>query len=194
MVPVGASTVACELRTPWISPAPPRRPRRVAGVEQVLGHRLRSDRVSVTATRQQPRLDSDEQLGVPQDLLDAARRAWERRGGARRDHGVRNSQATVLAPTGTIGLMMDCDTTAIEPDLALTRQEAQRRRNDVHRQPDDPACAFEPRLQRGAEVDVIVAYIDEHKTIIVHRAAGQSTLPCSPARWATTRSTTWGMC
>ena len=44
---------------------------------------------------------------------------WDEALSARREHGYRNSQVTVLAPTGTIGFMMDCDTTGIEPDLAL---------------------------------------------------------------------------
>jgi len=59
--------------------------------------------------------------GVPQQLVDAARKDWDvaLELGAR--HGYRNSQATVLAPTGTIGLLMDCDTTGIEPDFALVK-------------------------------------------------------------------------
>jgi len=58
---------------------------------------------------------------VPYDLMDAARGSWDEAialGGA---HGFRNAQATVLAPTGTIGFMMDCDTTGIEPDIALVK-------------------------------------------------------------------------
>src|SRR2546423_8218782 len=58
---------------------------------------------------------------VDAGLLDAARAAWYDAVETATPHGVRNSQASVLAPTGTIGLMMDCDTTGIEPDLALTK-------------------------------------------------------------------------
>src|SRR6202795_2988594 len=51
----------------------------------------------------------------------AAKRSWDSAVELGEAYGVRNSQASVLAPTGTIGLMMDCDTTGIEPDLALTK-------------------------------------------------------------------------
>jgi ribonucleoside-diphosphate reductase alpha chain len=58
---------------------------------------------------------------VPEDLMQAAQECWDLvvlEGAA---HGFRNAQATVLAPTGTIGFMMDCDTTGVEPDLALVK-------------------------------------------------------------------------
>ena len=55
------------------------------------------------------------------DVVDAARVTWDEAVKLGRAHGYRNAQATVLAPTGTIGLMMDCDTTGIEPDLALVK-------------------------------------------------------------------------
>ena len=58
---------------------------------------------------------------VAEDLLSAAAEAWDEAVELGEKYGVRNSQATVLAPTGTIGLMMDCDTTGIEPDLGLTK-------------------------------------------------------------------------
>src|SRR6185312_1872148 len=54
-------------------------------------------------------------------LGDAARRAWDRALELGQEHGYRNAQATVVAPTGTIGLVMDCDTTGIEPDFALVK-------------------------------------------------------------------------
>jgi ribonucleoside-diphosphate reductase alpha chain len=66
-------------------------------------------------------VDRIEAHHVPAELYDAARGAWDdaiRIGG---EHGFRNGQATVLAPTGTIGFMMDCDTTGIEPDIALIK-------------------------------------------------------------------------
>ncbi|MEA2657377.1 MAG: ribonucleoside-diphosphate reductase alpha chain, partial [Chloroflexota bacterium] len=55
------------------------------------------------------------------EVVDAARTTWDEAVKLGRTHGYRNAQATVLAPTGTIGLMMDCDTTGIEPDLALVK-------------------------------------------------------------------------
>ena len=58
---------------------------------------------------------------VPEELLSAAAGAWDEAVILGEKHGVRNSQATVLAPTGTIGFMMDCDTTGIEPDFSLTK-------------------------------------------------------------------------
>ena len=57
----------------------------------------------------------------PKNLLDAARQDWDEAVAAGERSGYRNAQATVLAPTGTIGLLMDCDTTGIEPDFALVK-------------------------------------------------------------------------
>ncbi|HXV67426.1 MAG TPA: vitamin B12-dependent ribonucleotide reductase [Nitrospira sp.] len=57
----------------------------------------------------------------PPDLLIAARRAWDRALELGTAYGYRNAQVTVVAPTGTIGLVMDCDTTGIEPDFALVK-------------------------------------------------------------------------
>ncbi|HUQ17769.1 MAG TPA: vitamin B12-dependent ribonucleotide reductase, partial [Candidatus Saccharimonadales bacterium] len=58
---------------------------------------------------------------VPSDLLGYARASWDDAVGIGKMHGFRNAQATVLAPTGTISFMMDCDTTGIEPDIALVK-------------------------------------------------------------------------
>ncbi len=58
---------------------------------------------------------------VPEALLSAAEQSWGEAISLGELHGYRNAQATVLAPTGTIGLMMDCDTTGIEPELALVK-------------------------------------------------------------------------
>src|SRR5262249_17762423 len=57
----------------------------------------------------------------PETLVEAARRTWDRAVALGEAHGYRNAQVTVLAPTGTIGLVMDCDTTGIEPDFALVK-------------------------------------------------------------------------
>jgi len=58
---------------------------------------------------------------VPLDLLTAAREAWEQACAEGEKYGVKNSQISVLAPTGTIAFMMDCDTTGVEPDIALIK-------------------------------------------------------------------------
>ena len=58
---------------------------------------------------------------VPQALYENARKCWEEAYDLGRVAGFRNAQTTVIAPTGTIGFMMDCDTTGIEPDLALVK-------------------------------------------------------------------------
>ncbi len=58
---------------------------------------------------------------VPTALLSAAQQAWDEAVTLAEAHGVRNSQASVLAPTGTIGFLMDCDTTGVEPDLGLVK-------------------------------------------------------------------------
>jgi len=64
---------------------------------------------------QYPSFDNSE------DLLTRARRAWDDALALGEQHGYRNAQATVIAPTGTIGLLMDCDTTGVEPDFALVK-------------------------------------------------------------------------
>jgi len=59
--------------------------------------------------------------GIPKSILNAARHSWDRAQELGEAHGFRNAQVSVLAPTGTIGLLMDCDTTGVEPDFALVK-------------------------------------------------------------------------
>lgn len=61
------------------------------------------------------------EVSCPDYLLSAAKDAWDNAFNAGTKFGFRNAQATVLAPTGTIGFMMDCDTTGVEPDIALVK-------------------------------------------------------------------------
>src|SRR5690606_2608296 len=58
---------------------------------------------------------------VPYELIDAAKTCWDEAIELGSEHGFRNGQATVLAPTGTIAFLMDCHTTGIEPDIALIK-------------------------------------------------------------------------
>src|SRR6266404_1549870 len=60
---------------------------------------------------------------VDPDLMETSRKVWEECLESGEKHGYRNAQVTVLAPTGTIGFMMDCDTTGVEPDLALVKHK-----------------------------------------------------------------------
>jgi len=78
---------------------------------------------------------------VSEDLLSAAATAWDEAVELGELYGVRNSQASVLAPTGTIGLMMDCDTTGIEPDLGLVGQEACGRWHHEYCEPNSTTCS-----------------------------------------------------
>ena len=63
----------------------------------------------------------DGELCSDTDLLEAAQRAWDEAVEIGERNGYRNAQATVLAPTGTISFLMDCDTTGIEPDFSLVK-------------------------------------------------------------------------
>jgi ribonucleoside-diphosphate reductase alpha chain len=107
----------------------------------------------------------DEDL-VPPDLLCAAQEAWDNAVELGERHGVRNAQATVLAPTGTIGLMMDCDTTGIEPDLALTKAKKLVGGGTMFIVNQTIPRALDKLGYSADEVEKIISYIDEHKTII----------------------------
>jgi ribonucleoside-diphosphate reductase alpha chain len=114
---------------------------------------------------------------VPDDLLSAAAQAWDDALDKGEVSGYRNAQATVLAPTGTISFMMDCDTTGRRARL-LARQveEARRRRRDHDREQDRADGARQARLraERGEEV---VAFIDERNTIVGAPVREERALP-----------------
>jgi ribonucleoside-diphosphate reductase alpha chain len=107
----------------------------------------------------------DEDL-VPPELLCAAQEAWDNAVELGELHGVRNSQSSVLAPTGTIGLMMDCDTTGIEPDLALTKAKKLVGGGTMFIVNQTVPRALNKLGYSADEVDKIIEYIDEHKTIV----------------------------
>jgi ribonucleotide reductase alpha subunit len=107
----------------------------------------------------------DEEL-VPPALLGAAQRAWDDAVELGETYGVRNSQATVLAPTGTIGLALDCDTTGIEPDLALTKAKKLVGGGTMFIVNQTIPRALRNLGYSDAQIDGIVAHIDEHKTLV----------------------------
>jgi len=107
----------------------------------------------------------DEEV-VPAELLGAAQQAWDTACELGEEFGVRNSQASVLAPTGTIGLMMDCDTTGIEPDLGLVKMKKLVGGGTMSIVNQTVPRALKNLGYAPAEIDDIIAYIDEHKTIV----------------------------
>lgn len=103
---------------------------------------------------------------VSEELLSAAASAWDDAVELGELYGVRNSQASVLAPTGTIGLMMDCDTTGIEPDLGLVKTKKLVGGGTMSIVNQTVPRALKALGYGKAQIDSIIAYIDEEKTII----------------------------
>ena len=99
-------------------------------------------------------------------LLAAAQQSWDDAVAGGEEWGVRNSQATVLAPTGTIGLMMDCDTTGIEPDLGLVKFKKMVGGGSMSIVNQTVPRALRRLGYTAQQVDAIVAYIDVNKTIM----------------------------
>jgi ribonucleoside-diphosphate reductase alpha chain len=131
-----------------------------AGFDANSEHMLR-----VLRQHQEAAAHIDEEL-VPSHLLSAAQECWDDANELAAVSGVRNSQASVLAPTGTIGLMMDCDTTGIEPDLGLCKVKklVGGGTMQIVNQTVPRALA---RLGYTAEQSAeIIAYIDENKSIL----------------------------
>ncbi|MFM1777091.1 MAG: hypothetical protein RLZZ260_658, partial [Actinomycetota bacterium] len=103
---------------------------------------------------------------VQPSLVEAATASWDSAVRDGEEYGVRNSQASVLAPTGTIGLMMDCDTTGVEPDLGLVKFKKLVGGGNMTIVNQTVPRALNQLGYEGPVVDRIVAYIDENKTIV----------------------------
>jgi ribonucleoside-diphosphate reductase alpha chain len=103
---------------------------------------------------------------VPGDLLAAGRAAWAGAVEQAAEVGVRNAQASVLAPTGTIGLLMDCDTTGVEPDLGLCKLKKLVGGGTMTIVNQSVPRALRRLGYASGQIEAITGYIDEHKTII----------------------------
>src|SRR5690606_37612590 len=103
--------------------------------------------------------------GVPADLLEAARAAWREALARGRKHGYKNAQVTVLAPTGTIACMMDCDTTGVEPDIALVKYKKLVGGGLLKIVNRTVPMALARLGYAPEQVEEIVRYVDEHETI-----------------------------
>ncbi len=104
--------------------------------------------------------------GVKGTLLAAAQRSWDEAVELGEEHGYRNAQATVLAPTGTISFLMDCDTTGIEPDFSLVKFKELVGGGSMTIPNRSVPMALGALGYNDAEVDQINAYIAEKNTII----------------------------
>jgi ribonucleoside-diphosphate reductase alpha chain len=131
-----------------------------AGFQKNKEHMLR-----VLAMHREEVAKLDEEL-VPEALLSAAQEAWDEAAELGAVYGVRNAQASVLAPTGTIGLLMDCDTTGVEPDLGLVKTKKLVGGGTMSIVNQTIPRALRKLGYASTQIDEIVAYIDEHKSIV----------------------------
>jgi ribonucleoside-diphosphate reductase alpha chain len=102
---------------------------------------------------------------VPMDLLQAAKRSWDDVVELGERHGLRNSQISVLAPTGTIAFMMDCDTTGVEPDIALVKYKKLVGGGMIKIVNNTVPIALKRLGYDKEEIKEIVEFIDENDTI-----------------------------
>src|SRR4051794_24333078 len=103
---------------------------------------------------------------VPNDLLTACRQAWDDVLNIGEVSGYRNAQATVLAPTGTISFMMDCDTTGVEPDFSLVKSKKLVGGGEITIVNKTVPMALDKLGYAPEEIDQMVAYIDERNTVV----------------------------
>jgi ribonucleoside-diphosphate reductase alpha chain len=103
---------------------------------------------------------------VPKDLLSACRQAWDDALNLGEVNGYRNAQATVLAPTGTISFMMDCDTTGVEPDFSLVKSKKLVGGGEITIVNRTVPLGLEKLGYAPQEIEEVVAFIDERNSIV----------------------------
>jgi ribonucleoside-diphosphate reductase alpha chain len=114
---------------------------------------------------------------VPSDLYNTAKSSWDDAVELGEQFGYRNAQATVLAPTGTIGFMMDCDTTGVEPDIALVKYKKLVGGGLMKIVNQTVPMALRKLGYTPPQVDAIVDYIDRNETIEGAPGLKESHLP-----------------
>src|SRR5436305_1133310 len=103
---------------------------------------------------------------MDEDLMGSARRAWDEAVALGDEHGYRNAQATVLAPTGTISFLMDCDTTGVEPDFSLVKFKELVGGGSMTIVNRTVPLALQTLGYSAEDIAQIEAHIDEHGTIV----------------------------
>jgi ribonucleoside-diphosphate reductase alpha chain len=104
--------------------------------------------------------------GIDEEILVAANKAWDKCVSLGEKNGYRNAQASLLAPTGTIGLMMDCDTTGVEPDLALVKFKKLVGGGSMQIVNQTVPRALRNLSYQPEQVEAIVEYIAEHGHVV----------------------------
>ncbi len=130
-------------------------PNREAFLEVIGMHRDAAYKVPMATTAK----------GVPADLLRAQKAVWDAALESGKQSGYKNGQVTVLAPTGTIGFMMDCDTTGVEPDLALVKYKKLVGGGTIKIVNNTVPLALRRLGYSETEVNEIIDYVDEKGTI-----------------------------
>jgi ribonucleoside-diphosphate reductase alpha chain len=128
-------------------------------------HENREAMLNVLRMHQAEAARIDEDV-VPPELLSAAQESWDHAVEVAEVYGVRNSQASVLAPTGTIGLLMDCDTTGVEPDLGLVKTKKLVGGGTMSIVNQTVPRALTKLGYGPGQVDDMVAYVNEHMSIV----------------------------
>src|SRR5438874_1644280 len=103
---------------------------------------------------------------VPADLLGHCRKAWDDALDLGEIHGFRNAQSTVLAPTGTISFMMDCDTTGVEPDFSLVKSKKLVGGGEITIVNKTVPMALERLGYAPREIEEVVAWVDERNGVV----------------------------
>ena len=156
-----------------IGPFPGYRDARCAGVDKP----LQKNNVESTLGVIQLHRDAVENIQASRDfnyLKDEARRSWDRALDKGRRHGYRNAQVTVLAPTGTIAFLMDCDTTGVEPDIALVKYKLLAGGGMLKIVNRTVPEALRRLGYSDEEIKSIIAHVEKHDTIEDVVEAGQT--------------------
>jgi len=129
------------------------------------GFQVNRDPMMAVIARHREEVEKIDAEQVPAELLNAARDSWDRAITGGRAHGFRNSQTTLLAPTGTIGFMMDCDTTGVEPDIALVKYKLLAGGGTLKIVNRTVPQALQVMGYAPSATEAIIKYVDEKDTI-----------------------------
>jgi ribonucleoside-diphosphate reductase alpha chain len=129
------------------------------------GYEKNKDPMMRVMRKHRAALKDIDKTNVPKDLMEAAKNVWDEVIEMGEQFGFRNAQATVLAPTGTIGFMMDCDTTGVEPDIALVKYKKLVGGGMMKIVNQTVPMALKKLGYTPAQIKEIIEYIDENETI-----------------------------